>query len=95
MNKETKIVQEAIDRPDSIWLSLDTGNVELHEHRVFSFEEAVATKGDFGNIKGIVVTEIPLYGDDPRDATTRYIFNQIEIHEKIKENKELLKRIGN
>jgi len=71
------------------------GKVELHEHKVFDWNEAIELNGDFGNIRGIVITGISLYGDESLDAATRYIFNQIEIHEKVKENKDLLNRIGN
>jgi len=95
LNQEHKTqVKEATSRPDSLWLSLEMGKAELHEHEVMSLDEAVACNGDFGNLRGLVVTGVPLYGDEPLDAATRYIFNQIEIFEKIKENKELKKRIG-
>jgi len=99
LERTNKIIQEEIDRPDAVWLSLVAGGVNLEENKVMSFEEAVACRGDFGNIKGLVVTEIPLYGSEGAegslDAATRYIFNQIEIHEKTKENLDLLGCIGN
>ena len=74
LERANKLVQEELDRPDSIWLSLSTDKIELHEHKIMSMRDAVMQKGDFGNIKGLVISEIPLYGDDPLEVLTEYIF---------------------
>ncbi len=91
MPKVTKT--EALEREDSIWLSLKMGKAETHQ--VMYWEDAVACNGDFGNIDEVIVYGIPLYGDEPIEAATRYILNQTEIHDLQKANKKLLNRIGN
>jgi len=84
-------LNEALERPDVIWLSLDAGKAELSETRIYDWDEMDAINGDFGNLKSIVVTGIPLYRDaeDACHNATMYVFNQIEILEKIKENKKI------
>lgn len=92
MKERTEDFIEATERPDSIWLHLDGEGVS----QVVDWEDVNTLNGDYGNLAEIVVVGIPLYGssEDVLDSATRYVFNQIEIHQKTKENKELFESIG-
>ncbi len=71
--------------------------------QTLDFEEIKEHNGDFGRITEVTVTGIPLYSSSPSsqygtgladaedmlDATSRYLFNKIEMYEKAKEIKEL------
>ncbi len=85
--------QEAYDNPDSIWLSLTAGKNDLEDAEVIYWDDIDEINGDFKNIESIIVTGIPLYKVDSLENATRYIFNQIEIFEKIKENKNLKEKL--
>ena len=85
--------QEAYDNPGSIWLSLTAGKNDLEDAEVIYWDDIDEINGDFKNIESIIVTGIPLYKVDSLENATRYIFNQIEIFEKIKENKNLKEKL--
>ena len=95
-NNQTPEMTEALERPDTIWMSLDMGKAQPEETMILDFSDAVKSQGDFGFMKSLIVTGIPLYGtsDDVLDSAMRYIFNQIEIFEKTKENKTLGASVG-
>ena len=88
--------KEATERPDSIWLSLSAGKQTPEETCIVNFDQINDINGNFGDFKAAIVVGIPLYGtaDDVLHTCTKYIFNQIEIFEKTKENKELFTSIG-
>ena len=89
-------INEAINREDSIWLSLDAGVHALCENEIVEWDDVKEINGDYGNIKGIVVVGIPLYRDaaEALQNATKFIFNQIEIFEKTKENQKILQEMA-
>ena len=95
MTKMTEAIQEEINRPDAIYLSLKAGKGETIT--VVDFEDVDADNGDYGNYDNLVVVGIPLYPDAETalDNAMRYVFNKIEIHDLIKQNKALKLQIGN
>ena len=93
---QEQLKKEALERPDAIWLSLAPGKQEINETTIVDWSDINEIGGDFGNFKAVIVVGIPLYGDgdDTLMDATRYVFNQIEIFEKTKENKKLFQRIA-
>ncbi len=94
---------EATERPDAIWLSLKSSQEEDDSAMIIDWSDINEINGDFGTISSIAVVGIPLYGRDDNgilDAedvllnATNYVFNQIEIREKTKENQKLIQSIG-
>ncbi len=92
-------IKEHSQREDSIWLSLEAGKNQ--KTTIIDWEDINVLELilDRDEPDALIVTGIPLYGDagDAEDIlliATRYVFNLIEIREKIKENKELLEGIG-
>ncbi len=95
MNFATKQeIKEATERPDSIWLSLEAGKNQ--KTIIVDWSDIKEIAGDFGTADATIVVGIPLYGtsDDILHTATRYVFNQIDIFEKSKQNKELFNEIG-
>lgn len=92
--KELEEFRAATQREDSIWLSLNPGKAKIS--KVIDWEDIGVINGDFGNIDSVVIVGVPLYGntDEVLHNATRYVFNQIEIFEKTKENKKLFTQIG-
>lgn len=89
--------QEAIDRPDSIWLSLKVGkNVNP---LIINWDQIQnLTRLLEGNDHDeVIIVGIPLYGssEDVLHDATMYAYNLIEIAEKTKVNKEIFEGIGN
>ena len=78
-------------RPDTISLCLQPYADET-QVAIVDWDEVDEINGDYGTITDIYVTGIPIYPDTEKalETATRYVFNQIEIFEKIQENKELL-----
>jgi len=93
-NKQEKLeeLENLVKKIDTAWLSLQMGKTPLLENVVMTAEEAMARNGAFGNIKCLIVTEVPLNNNGTEDVT-RYIFNQIDIHELTVANKKLLEKI--
>jgi len=89
-------VQEERERPDSIWLSLSADKCELEDTGLFDWDDMEKVNGDFGDLKSVIISGIPLYPDTEisLSSASRYVFNQIEIFQKTKENKDLLSKIG-
>ena len=93
-NTNTNEINEALNRPDSIWLKFSTDQIPKEENVVMEFEDAIMLDGDFKNIKGVVIVGIPLYGENPLDAVTEYIYNQVEINKMVQINCKLALKIG-
>ncbi len=95
MREATPIeITEATERPDSIWLSTKPGKDQTTV--IVDWSEVNDINGDYGNFDSIIVVGIPLYGtsEDVIHTATMYVFNQIDIFEKTKENKKLFVEIG-
>ncbi len=89
-------VTEAINRPDAIWLSLKTGentNPTIMDWEDIDVVDEIINRDKCDNL---IVVGIPIYPNAEKalENATRYVFNVIEINEKIAENKKLLESIG-
>ncbi len=89
-------IKELSQREDSIWLSLEQGKNQKTATIDWEDIDVLEAILDRDEPDALIVTGIPLYGsaEDVLDAATQYVFNKIEIKEKIKENKILLEGIG-
>ena len=87
-------IKEATERPDCIWLSFRPGKDQTTV--IVNWDEINEINGDYGTVDAVVVVGIPLYGkaDDVLYAAEKYVFNQVEIRQKIKENIKLKASIG-
>jgi len=88
-------IKETSQRPDSLWLSLEAGKNQ--KTLIVNWSQINDINGDFGTADAVIVVEVPLYGssEDVLHIATMYVFNQIDIFEKTKENKKLFMEIGN
>ena len=90
--------EEAIDREDSIWLTLEDSDNPIT--KIIDWLEINEINGDFKNATEIIVVGIPLYGRNSRTGedilslATQYVYNQVEIFKRTKQNKELYSGIG-
>lgn len=88
-------VQEAYERPDTVWVTLKSGTVNTAI--IVDWSDIKEINGNFNTeADSVFVVGIPLYGtaDSVLQNAAKYVFNQIDIFKKTEANNALIKTIG-